>query len=116
MLEVCIYLRWARWLLTQLARTGQYVIVNMDETRLDNQTQWRHGCHARRMTSLGVTPELAAAATREERRTFIAALANDATTQAHLPQILLTEIKKRRGPDSHTDPLAIAQDSVGKQD
>ena len=55
--QVLIYMRWVRWLLGHITRLHDVILVNMDETRLDNQTQWHHGYHVKRKCQLGVGPQ-----------------------------------------------------------
>lgn len=90
-------MRWARWLLSHTTRLNEVIFVNMDETRLDNQTQWQHGYHMKRRCQLGVGPEYVRAAARERRRTLIAALCSDGAMQGRLPQVV---IRKASGADA----------------
>ena len=97
-------MRWARWLLTHTTRLNEVIVVNMDETRLDNQTQWRHGYHMRRKCQLGVAPEYVGTATREIRTTLIAAACSNEAMQARLPQIVLQKESGAGGVAAKTQP------------
>ena len=87
--QVLIFMRWARWLLTHTTRLNEVIIVNMDETRLDNQTQWQHGYHLKRRCQLGVGSEYVRSATRESRSTLVAALCSNGAMQGRLPQVVI---------------------------
>ena len=87
--EVLIYMRWTRWLLSHTTRLNEVVVVNMDETRLDNQAQWQHGYHMKRRCHLGVSPGFVRTSTRESRRTLIAALCSNEALQGRLPQVTI---------------------------
>ena len=82
-------MRWVRWLLSHITRLHDVIVVNMDETRLDNQTQWQHGYHVQRKCQIRVAPEFVSGPVRERRRTLLAALCSDASLQRHLPQVIL---------------------------
>ena len=82
-------MRWARWLLSHIARLHDVIIVNLDETRLDNQSQWKHGYHVRRKCHLGVGSEFVPCPARESRRSMLAAVCSKGDLQRLLPQVFL---------------------------
>jgi hypothetical protein len=87
--EVLIYLRWTSWLLRHALRNHDVVVVNMDETLISNQTQWRHGCYVHRQLPDQVTPNAPPRCSREPRTTLIAAICDRAELQHLLPQVTL---------------------------
>ena len=103
-------MRWARWLLAHLARLNEVLVVNMDETRLDNQSQWQHGYHVKRRCQLAVGSEFVHAPTRESRCTLIAALCSNNALQGRLPQIILNKQKSADAAATARQPLQANTD------
>ena len=80
----------------------------MDETRLDNQTQWQHGMYVKRKCYHGVAPEFVPAQPRERRRSLLAALCSSSDLQRHLPQVVIHKDAGASGAASATQPARQA--------
>ena len=83
----------------------------MDETRLDNQTQWQHGIYARRKRYHGVAPDFVPCQARERRRSLLAALCSSGDLQRHLPQVVLHKEDGTSGAASASQPAQRAGDT-----
>ena len=105
-------MRWVRWLLSHITRLHDVIVVNMDETRLDNQTQWQHGYHVQRKCQIRVAPEFVSGPVRERRRTLLAALCSDASLQRHLPQVIL---HKDNGKGAATQPGLLPEQAASTE-
>ena len=80
----------------------------MDETRLDNQTQWQHGIYVRRKCYHGVAPDFVPCQTRERRRSLLAGLCSSGDVQRHLPQVVLCKDDETSGATSTPQPAERA--------
>ena len=106
--QVVVYLRWARWLLHHTRVRHDVVIVNMDETLLSNQTQWRHGWHFRGRHAGGLTADVAPRESRDRRTTCVAALCDQPLFQRVLPQIVIQQSKAQSESGRAHQSAAVA--------
>ena len=116
-------MRWARWLLQHMRLRHDVLVVNMDETMLSNQTQWRHGYHVLHRQQHGVTDGVAPREPRDPRTSLVATVCDRAEIQSALPQIAIRQRKTpgesangRRCAAPYVAPADVWYNSTGMMD
>ena len=95
--QVMAYCRWIRWIHQRvIAGDSNFVIVNMDETAIQNEYDSRKGYVVPMRLTSKTQPEfysrVSTTATRAQL-TLAAFICNDASLQKHLPQVLLPKTR-----------------------
>ena len=83
------FVRWSRWLQGVLGRDRRVVVVNIDETGMANVKEGRYGVVVSRGRQRALDNVERADQRYLSRCTLVAAIADDAATQAVLPQVFL---------------------------
>ena len=96
--QVCIYLRWAQWLLNVRLKQKKVVIINMDETSVNTQNATKHGMHVSTPHCRFRSDEAPTKKPRSMPCTLLGTVCNIDVIQEQLPQVLLPKYVKNASP------------------